>query len=623
LVLAVAMLLPRALILKRSDFARWPTYSPIADGTDLCIAGAQDAGFAAGLAVVFLVVLGVFSLRQTALARCVYGSFLLVASICLALTIAHIRVLSMLGRPLNYRWLHYSQFLRSVESQEAVLASTDWKLVAAMVVSAAAYLLVSLVLSARIERRIGVIMRPTFVAAVVTGLMLWSLLGQVEARRRHWDQARLVNPVYYFAQSCIVTAARPTLFTMSAADFQTAGSGHGHSNPLSSAALSKVKHLLVFVLESTPAEYLGLYGSKFGATPNLDRWEKHAAVFENIYAHAPASNKGLFSILCSTYPWISYKSESEEKPDLSRPSIVSELQGRGYATGFFTSGSLEFQKSREFLRARGFDVLEDYKSRRNSRTIFRSERWPFLDGSDDVSTAESLAMWFEQQLHTTRPVFGMLWTNMTHYPYFTQAELHRFGPDENMLNRYLNALHTGDKAFGTVMQSLEAAGIVDETLVVVVGDHGEAFGRHRQFGHAGGIYEENCHVPLVLINPALFRGERYATVGGLVDVAPTVTQILAVPSPREWQGVSLLEGNRPQRTYFFSPWSDYLFGFREGDIKFLYNATRDEYEVYNLARDPEEQQNRIADYQHNTEQSLSALAGWVQHQEQLFRQLID
>jgi arylsulfatase A-like enzyme len=419
-----------------------------------------------------------------------------------------------------------------------------------------------------------------------------------------------------------VAPARPALFTMPATEFKA------HSQVRRSglkqfevATQAEIKHLLVLVLESTPAEYLGAYGSKFGATPNLDRWAQHAAVFENVYAHAPASNKGLFSILCSTYPWISYKSESEEKPDLAVPSIASELRGHGYATGFFSSGSLEFQKTGEFLRARGFEFLQDYKSRTNSRTIFRSERWPFLDGSDDVSTAESLAAWFQEH-RGARRVFGMLWTTMTHYPYFTEAALHQFGPDENMLNRYLNALHTGDRAFATVMQSLETAGIVKQTLVVVMGDHGEAFGRHNQVGHASGIYEENCHVPLLLINPVLFRGQRYPTVGGLVDVAPTIMEILGKPSPGAWQGSSLFEGDRPQRTFFFSPWSDYLFGFRDGDLKFLYNATRDDYEIYDLARDPGEQQNRVADYRHNTRQSLSRLAGWVQHQDRLFRQLI-
>lgn len=620
-VLALTLLAPRAVILRSSEFTQWPTYNPVFDLLKLGIAGGYDAGFAAGLAAVSLIVVAVFWGHRAAAARWVYAAFLFLATISVLLAVANTRVLSLLGRPLNYHWLYYAEFLRSVEAHEALLAAVDWKLIAAMVVCAAAYLLVSLILGTWIERRLRAQER-SFAGVVLIALLLWSLLGQRSARVRKWDEAKLVNPVYHFVQSCIAAGARPALFTMPATEFEAHSSGRPDLDPLKAATQSKIKHLLVFVLESTPAEYLGVYGSKFGATPNLDRWANNAAVFEDVYAHAPASNKSLFSILCSTYPWISYKSESEEKPDLSRPSIVSELRAHGYATAFFTSGSLEFQKSGEFLRQRGFELLEDYKSRKNSRTIFRSEKWPFLDGSDDVSTAESLVTWFQEQQKAGRPVFGMLWTTMTHYPYFTGATVDRFGPDDNMLNRYLNALHTGDTAFARVMQSLEAAGIVKETLVVVMGDHGEAFGRHNQLGHASGIYEENCHVPLLLINPVLFHGQRYATIGGLVDVAPTVMEVLGKPSPKAWQGSSLFESHRPQRTYFFSPWSDYLFGFRDGDVKFLYNATRDQYEVYDLSRDPEERQNRIGDYRHNTGQSLSRLAGWIQYQDRLFRQLM-
>jgi hypothetical protein len=75
-------------------------------------------------------------------------------------------------------------------------------------------------------------------------------------------------------------------------------------------------------------------------------------------------------------------------------------------------------------------------------------------------------------------------------------------------------------------------------------------------------------------------------------------------SSPEWQAHSLFSEERTDRTYFFSPWSDYLFGYRDGNMKFIYNATLDDYEVYDLARDPEERFNRIGDYP----QTLSANA---------------
>jgi hypothetical protein len=93
-------------------------------------------------------------------------------------------------------------------------------------------------------------------------------------------------------------------------------------------------------------------------------------------------------------------------------------------------------------------------------------------------------------------------------------------------------------------------------------------------------------------------------------------------SSPEWQAHSLFSEERTDRTYFFSPWSDYLFGYRDGNMKFIYNATLDDYEVYDLARDPEERFNRIADYPQTRSSSLSRLAAWVQHQERLFQRLI-
>ena len=622
LTLGCALLVPRGWILYKSQFTAWPKMNPALDLLKLCTAGSHDAGFVAGLAMGFLVLLTLLRRKESA-GRSIYRAFLVVTATCLVIAVVHTRVIEFLGRPFNYRWLYYSDSLRSVDARDALLASLQWRMVAASFIGVSAYLLISIYLGEWIEGRMRNVRIPEWAltTALIGTLLVWFVLGQALGKAHGWPYAKLVNPVYEFAQSWIMASWQPALFTMPTTGFEAEFAPYAYPRTIS-ATHSAIKHVVLFVLESTPAEYLGVYGSTFGVTPNLDRWASRAAVFENIYAHAPATNKSLFSILCSTYPWISYKSESEEKPDIRLPSIVSDLREHGYATGFFSSGDLRFQSAGEFLQARGFEHLEDYTQRKTSRTIFRSERWPYLNGSDDISTAESLANWFQEQHRATRPVFGMLWTNMTHYPYFTDSVLYRFGKDENLLNRYLNALYVGDRAFATLMQSLKNAGVADETLVVVAGDHGEAFGRHNQLSHAGGIYEENCHVPLMLINSKLFNGRRYATVGGLVDIAPTIMEILGRRPSDQWQGRSLFSGDRTNRTYFFSPWSDYLFGYRDGNMKFLYNASSDQYEIYDLSRDPAERINMIADQRGQIGHSMSRLAGWVQYQNRLFRRLI-
>jgi hypothetical protein len=184
-------------------------------------------------------------------------------------------------------------------------------------------------------------------------------------------------------------------------------------------------------------------------------------------------------------------------------------------------------------------------------------------------------------------------------------------------------LQAGQALDATVALVREYVAKHKDTLVVVVGDHGEAFGRHGQSGHASMVYEENVHVPFVLINPRLFKGETFDAVGGVVDVAPTVLDLMALPAPPRWQGRSLFDPGRGGRTYFFAPWSDYLFGMREGNLKTIYNATTGSHELYDLSADPRETKNLAADMPDVVAGAQRRLAAWVQYQGKLYSSLGD
>ena len=169
---------------------------------------------------------------------------------------------------------------------------------------------------------------------------------------------------------------------------------------------------------------------------------------------------------------------------------------------------------------------------------------------------------------------------------------------------------------------LDEEKLAESTLVVVLADHGEAFGRHNQTGHAADIYEENIHVPLMLINPRLFHGEENRVVGGIIDIAPTVLDLLGLPMPAGWQGRSLLGEDRSPRVYFFAPFSQLLFGYREGDRKFVYNATKDSYRIHDLASDPAEG-NNLARHEPGTKVVVrQRLAAWLQYQNRLLKELV-
>jgi lipoteichoic acid synthase len=224
---------------------------------------------------------------------------------------------------------------------------------------------------------------------------------------------------------------------------------------------------------------------------------------------------------------MSYLGETREAPALPLRTLSGELKAAGWATGFFYASDLLYDRAGEFLRAHDFDHVEDYRDRPGEP--FTSEEFPFLDGSDDLATVRSLLEWTAAR--RAQPWLAVVWTNGTHYPYFVRGRVGSFpGVADPAFARHLTALKHGDEAFGTLMATLRERGQLDDTLVVVAGDHGEAFGQHGQLTHASHVYDENVHVPLLLVGPGL-DARRQATIAGLVDIAPTVLHLAGLSSP--------------------------------------------------------------------------------------------
>ena len=179
------------------------------------------------------------------------------------------------------------------------------------------------------------------------------------------------------------------------------------------------------------------------------------------------------------------------------------------------------------------------------------------------------------------------------------------------LNRYANALAELDRQLARLFAELRKRGLDDDTMVIITGDHGQAFGApHPGHFHSGNVYEEDVHVPLVIWSPALFSGGRTSDiVGAHVDLAPTVLDLLGMPAPDGWHGRSLLRSPQERRAYFFGMRNDYLFGVREGPFKYIFNSTAARDELYDLSADPLEQQNLTpakAGLRHRLRQRLAA-----------------
>jgi lipoteichoic acid synthase len=187
--------------------------------------------------------------------------------------------------------------------------------------------------------------------------------------------------------------------------------------------------------------------------------------------------------------------------------------------------------------------------------------------------------------------------------------------DDWDLGRYLNTLAEVDRQLGRLFDGLRARGLADDTLVVVTGDHGEAFGDpHASWGHGARVYQENVRVPMMVWNPRLFpEGRRSDTIGGHVDVNPTVADLVGAASSSTWHGRSLFDPERSHRAYFYAANDDYLLGVREDDWKYIWDATRGRDELYDLRADPREATNVAAQHPDRCRALHGRVAAWRHH----------
>jgi arylsulfatase A-like enzyme len=119
---------------------------------------------------------------------------------------------------------------------------------------------------------------------------------------------------------------------------------------------------------------------------------------------------------------------------------------------------------------------------------------------------------------------------------------------------------------------------------------------------------------MMIWSPTLFpRGQRLATMGGHVDVNPTILDLMGLPAPASWEGRSLFAPQRSPRVYFYAAADDYLLGLREGNFKYIYNVTRGRDELYDLTQDPDEHVNLASTRREACAVWRQRLAAWKHH----------
>ncbi|MEZ6017723.1 MAG: sulfatase [Planctomycetota bacterium] len=311
-------------------------------------------------------------------------------------------------------------------------------------------------------------------------------------------------------------------------------------------------NLVLVTVDTVRQDALGCYGNPLPTSPHLDALAADGVLFEDALSQAPHTHASIASLLTSTYP-IEHRSlrESQRLQGFNE-TLAERLSARGYQTAAFLDNPW---LTREF----GFD--QGYADFAQHARPGEAEAWlaahadaPFflhVHLLQPHAPYEAVAPWARE--------FQPDWPADAPYqrevPIEVLWDAKRFAdvtiPPEHLARMralYASEVRALDEQLGALLAALDATGRADETLVVVASDHGEEFLEHGSVGHSHSLYQELVRVPLIMRLPraaSLPRGVRVREQAQLIDVAPTVLDILGVsPLPRARGGSWLpaLEG---------------------------------------------------------------------------------
>lgn len=347
------------------------------------------------------------------------------------------------------------------------------------------------------------------------------------------------------------------------------------------AAASSKPNLVLITLDSTRADRMGFLGAKGVHTPNLDRLAGESLVFEHAYAQAPGSVVSHATILSGAYPQSTGMSEIGGTLPSSLLYLPELLKTQGYRTAAFV-GSIDLDPGNGLAQGfeRGFQTYDaGFRP-----AIPGDARPPITERRGDQVVARAVA-WLD---HNAQQQF-FLWIHI--------SDARARGTSYN------SAITAADAAIGKLTGALQQRKIYGNTAVVIVADHGESLGAHGEDAHGVFLYDETIHVPLLIKLPQAPPATKPAATRvsakvRLVDIAPTMLEIAAIPVPSQMLGQSLLRiakasggsgtGNDqpvysradlPQRGFGWSP----LESWRAG--KYLY-IRAPKPELYDLTADP-------------------------------------
>ena len=369
-------------------------------------------------------------------------------------------------------------------------------------------------------------------------------------------------------------------------------------------------NLVMISLDTTRQDHGSVYGYARETTPNLERLAAEGVVFAHAYAGAPTTAPSHATLFTGLYPITHRVVKNGRVLAPAHATLAERLHERGWATAGVVSS---YVLDARFGWSQGFELWDDDFELASATTMVPGEKGAeVFDRKADATTTRALR-WLEQERDASRPFFLFVHYMDPHFPWVAPPELlTRFRTQDLPLDgvsgaiaRYDAEIAFTDQQLGRLFDALEQLGLARDTLVAVTADHGEGLMDHGELHHSTQLYEEQMRVPLVLRFPRrLPAGRVVDTPVSLLDLAPTLLELLgaepAAGDPMQGRSlISLIEGEVPperEPIFLFRPDNTEIpgeqYAVRQGDWKLIRGPGPGMRELFDLASDPKEREDR-------------------------------
>lgn len=382
---------------------------------------------------------------------------------------------------------------------------------------------------------------------------------------------------------------------------------------------ARKRNIVMVVLESVGARQLLRDGKpRPELAPYLHNAASNAVIFDTVTNQFPGSTRAHVGMTTGgPIPTWSSVTSSLIFP-YERQNTISEYRAGGWATALFSSAYLKYENLKSFYDRLGYDVVLTADNPANGLAAAKN---PGGWGVDEYAVMARAMDWVRQ---TDKPFLLQFHTISTHHPYIVPpAHAQRFGGTSNA-EKYDSTIRFTDQLLADLAAEINKMGKSADTLLVVIGDHGEAFGdlHPDNFTHKNYLYEENIGNFLMIVD----LGKTLKPVSShrraaIADVMPTLIAMQGMTPDASLPGQDLMSPAYKERlTFFFKSAYPEQWGVRDGQWKFIANRLEgDSFELYDLTADPGEKTNLAGSHPDWAAQYRKLAANWYVYLDEAFR----